>query len=639
MLTKRQNSLIDFLLIHKSASSAAIAENLHLSKRTVINYVRSINDTVPNGTLIISTSKGYTLDAQVYARMQMAAKLSSADSFTERIPFILKKLLSSYQDKINIYQISEELCYSESAIRADLYQLGKTAKKFDLDIRLNKNSAFLTGAEMKKREFYFSIFQDSIDRDIFDLSRISLLFPDFDGAKLYRILTECTQKYHRNMTDYEIVNVLYRLLVSMERVRRGHYIDANRLYLNYVRGYNIALAREMAIHLEKHFDIRLPESEIMHLALLFAAVNVYGDTSQSFTVDNLEQNLWPECYALVQQIIDSVEDIYSIRLRDIPEDYIEFALHVRALIRRAHGSIRLQNPYKETIKQENAAIFDCAVYAANQISQKYNIPITDDDIADLSPSFARSVKSNINQIIKVNTLFVLPSYYNFHNTLYQFYCDLLQDYITPHHTTFLSNYTELDKIDLIVSTLPLKPECDKQIIQINPIRNTYDQQFLLSTVKKLQWQRISKDLQMLLENITKNDYFYLTGNEVITQEAALEHLIAPLVKDGVVGSDFLASVLDRERQSSTVMGQVAFPHEAVPTATKNTLSILISDVPIQWNGGKARVIVLPTAMPGEYMPITMKVLHRLSNVLEHKGGGQKLLKCKNWQDVIDILLV
>ena len=639
MLTKKQQSLLDFLLTRKTASSASIAENLHLSKRTIINYVRSINDSVPGGTLIISTSKGYTLDPEVYARMQMAAQFSSTNSFTERIPFILKRLLSSYQDKTNIYEISTELCYSESAIRADLYQLGKSAKKFGLDIRLNKNSAFLTGPEMRKREFYFSTFQDAIDQDIFDLSRILLLFPDFDGSKLYHILNECAQKFHRNMTDYETVNVLYRLLVSMERVHRGHYIDSDQLYLNYVRESDIAVAKEMAALLKKHFDVHFPESEIMHSALIFAAVNVYGYSNHSVTVDNLEQNLWPGCYARVQQVVNSIEDIYTICVRDIPEDYIEFALHVRALIRRVHGGIRLQNPYKETIKQENAAIFDCAVYAANQISKKFEISITDDDIADLAPSFARSIKAHINQSIKVNTLFVFPSYYNFHNTLYQFYCDLLRDYITPHHTTFLSNYAELDKIDLIISTLPLKPECNKQIVQINPIRNTYDQQYLLSTAKKLQWQRISRDLQQMLEQITENDYFYMTGNEVLTQETALEQLTAPLVKDGVVGSDFLASVLDREQQSSTVMGQVAFPHEVVPTATKNTLSILISDVPIQWNDGKVRIVVLPTAMPGDYMSITLKVLHRLSYVLEHRNAGQKLLKCTCWKEVIDILLL
>lgn len=638
MLKKSQIELIEFIYAQRSVSSGSIASHLQLSKRTIINYVKEINDFFSGPDLILSNNKGYCLDLDVLARIRAETPELTNFAAEERAPFLAKRLLSSYRDKLNINEVGSQLHFSGSTIRADLYKLRDAARDYGLEIQLDHSSASLIGPELKKREFYFSLFQDTLERNIYDFSQLELFFPQFNCGKVYLRLISCIEEHGERMSDYELINIFYRLLIAMDRIAHGHLM-LEPLYLRFVRESTIAMARDVTAEIGPWNGLEFPEHEVMYLALLFAAIDVHSSLPEKAAADTLTENLWPDCYELVEQIVDGIRDIYGVDLRKSSMDYVDFALHVRSLIHRLHGGIQTKNPYRKSLKRENPATFDCAVYAAGVIQARYPLEISEDDIAYLALCLGYSFEREFNDAAKLKALFVLPSYYNVHDSLYRFYSERLSDHIeSAVQTSNLEAGGDLDAVDIVVSTLGLKHLNGKRFVQIGPIRNTEDYRRLDLAISDLRHEKMLRNLALLLKDMTDDRRFYHVSGRFPSQGAVLDYMIAPLLEEGIVTEDFQKAVLHREALSSTRMGPVALPRAIGTPAEKDTLSLLVSDVPIRWNREEVWAVLLFTTASGHYHSACLKVLRRLSHVLKHKEVMQRLLKCRSWQDFTDLML-
>lgn len=193
-------------------------------------------------------------------------------------------------------------------------------------------------------------------------------------------------------------------------------------------------------------------------------------------------------------------------------------------------------------------------------------------------------------------------------------------------------------IDLVVSTLSLKHLEGKPFVQIGPIQSAKDSRKLQQAFNELQHRKMIQNLSQLLYSVTDEKRFYHVSGGFSSQDAALDYLIEPLHREGLVPEDFRDAILRREALSNTRIGSVALPQAIGTPAKKDTLSFLVSDVPIPWGRKEVWAVLLFTTASGHYQSACLKVLRRLSHVLERKETLQKLLKCHCWQDFIDLML-
>ncbi len=627
MFSRKQNDLLEYLYGHGVTSSVTLASYLNDSKRSVITYVKEINASVGGSPLILSSNRGYSLDQEQYEQMQNETREVAGDS-PERIALLIRRLVNSYTDRLNIYDICEELHYSESTIRASFYKIRNIAKDYGLDIQLSYNTAMLVGSELSKRELYISLFQDEIERNMYDFSVVYEQLPQYSSDKLYQTFVGAVKQCCRQVDDYELVRLFYRLLIAMDRIAHGHVIRhaADEAFCpEYLGTSDREFGETVAREVGRITDISFPEGEILYLAESFASICIYSRIDDHVTPEMLPNEMWPGCYEMVESIIDEIRRLYGVDLRKDPEEYVLFALNVRTVIRRTHMGIRLRNPYLKKVRGHNSSVFDCAAYIAEIIGQNFHVRISEDDIACLALCLGHSFERDYAST-KVRVLFVLPSYYNVHQNIYDYYRRQFGNFIVAEHTSALSLYGDLDEVDLIVSTLDLRNLGGKRLLQIGPLQSMVERSRFERVVYDLYTEKLHQNFTSVFRNLLGESRFCVCPEELKDREEALRFLTGPLKEAGILTEEGETAILRREELSGTARDGVALPHTMEYPANKDTMSLMVSDHAIRWGSTEVHVILLLTAEDGHNQNTVLKIINSLDITLRNRDINRKLLR-------------
>ena len=636
MLNQTQEELINYLYTHGNTSSVQLAAYLKLSKRTVISYVKEINDSLVGG-LIRSSNKGYYLDYEALTRFREAVPSLSVDDPAKRNQKIAKALLHGYRDKINIYDTAHALHYSESTIRATLYKIKEEVRGYGLDLVLRGSTAAINGSEHQKREYYYSLFQSALAQNLYDFTALYEMLPDYSDKRLYEQFLTCVRKYYKQIDDYEIVTLFYRLILATDRIAHAHFMERD-FYTDFIRENDYNLAKDTAAEISRMTNAHYPDTEILYLAQMFSAISIFSGPASRITPQTLQNSLWPACYQLVQETADSIRHIYQRDIRENPEDFVYFALHIRSIIRRSRAAIRITNPYLSYVWDEYSSALDCAVYTAGRIQALYpEAAISKDDIACLALCLGNSFEQGFSDGVKPRVLFVLPSYYHVHQNLYQYYCDSFRHTVLAEHVTALSACDHLDSVDVVVSTQDLTGLNGKRFVKIRPIRTQSDLRQLQTLINELHHAKMIGNLQRLLKDMVPESRLTRCPAGVTDMESALDTLIRPLISRGIVSDDFKSAVLRREAFASTTWGQIALPRVPEYAAAEDAISILLFDTPVSWGDVSVRAIILFTSRDGHYNTHCLRILRRLIHVLRKKGGQNKFFSCQTYEDFCKLL--
>ncbi len=632
MYNRKQADLIEFLYVQGNASSNTIASQLSISKRTVISYVKDINRSHPDADLIRSSNKGYSLDKDVFEQIKDELPGLTDNDVGERTDLIIRGFLTGFRDTINMYDIGERLHYSESTIRSSLYRIKSIVKDYGLDIQLSNNSASLIGSEEGKRELYFSLFQDTLEHNLYDFSKMDAYFPQYTSDRIFRAFDECIKQYYHDVCDYEKVSLFYRFLITMDRVSHGHIIT-NEPYMKFIRETDIKLGETITSRIGRITGVTFPAIEVEYVIEIFSATCIYGRISSRVTPESLDEDLWPECYRIVEESADDIKRIYGVDIRASDDDYVDFAMHVRALIRRLRSGVRIHNPYLGRLKRDCVAAYDCAVYVANKIIKQYPGRIREDDIADLALCFGNSFEQSFGDTTKIKVLFVLPSYYSVHDNLYTFYKNEFENRIQAQRTSDLSAFPDPDFAELIVSTQGLKNLGGKKYIRISPIQNANDRNRIDEMINKIRHDKLLDSISGLLNDMRDDEYFYRCPEGIYDRTSALEYMIRPLIESGVADEEFERDILERAELADSGTDIIAVMSAPEYYAKKDTLSFMILGRPINWGDRQVQGVILFTSAEGSYQTRCFKVMRRLLHVMGRRETPKKILQCRSIDDL------
>lgn len=150
MKTDKRTQLLKILSdASQSISSAALANMLGTSERTVRNYIKAINE---EGKAVITSSReGYRLESHT-------ASLDTLPNEAEsRVWKVLSDLLTS-KEGVNAFDEAEALYVSSSTIlNTVIPQVKEIAKEYDLRIESQKYQFYLRGSEQNRRKMIGSL--------------------------------------------------------------------------------------------------------------------------------------------------------------------------------------------------------------------------------------------------------------------------------------------------------------------------------------------------------------------------------------------------------------------------------------------------------------------------------------------------
>ena len=451
MLTKRETEIFLQFCEHKNEYLKAnhFSDELNVSLRTVQNDIKVIKKAMQNQTSFEIESKvpfGTRLivkDQKGFEEYLASLKNKNDESLGEkegRIHKLLNYLLNQ-RKSIPLAQCADYIYVSKSTLINDLKDVEKVLNKFSLKLLQSVGYVWVDGLERDCRMCL-------IDNLNYNLNMIpSDPVSDMDGNRLERIRKIIMEEFLHDqypISDVEFQNIIIWVNISVVRIKSFFYLNEEDIDNQSDLDLELKIANEIYTRIEKHFHIRVPQTEINFLALYISNhsnvnnIHYISDEINDFIFDTLEQ---------IHQVYPA-DFTHDMNLR------MSLALHCEPLISRARNNIQIKNEMLNYIKQSFPYAFEIATYFSYLLSEKFECKIKESETAFLAIYFNKSLneQENYNGGKKICIITNLQRSQYF--LLEQFLYDKFKKYISAIQfvNTHQLETLDLDNYDLFFST-------------------------------------------------------------------------------------------------------------------------------------------------------------------------------------------
>lgn len=621
--TKRQKEILEILSKNNSSiTGKELCSFLHVSLRTIQNDISQINE---KSSVISSSNKGYVLNETYISAEELNKDFSDEH--------LILNYLFLHDSAIDLDELADSLYMSKSSLENKLHGCQLYLKSFNLEIIKHKNKISITGSERNKRSCIKSLIIKETFPTFNDVDNIVMYFPNLNIPRLKKILLTILKKHGYTLEEPYLTTVIVNAIITLHRMKNEHYIDEKISY-EFLNNHILSISKDFFEIYSDHFSIMPSMEDIVYFgSLLHGQLKPHkkNDTSsESINKFTISDNFINQ----VNKILKSVFDSYSIQV-DTEKYLYNFAIHISEMKKRILTSFPADNQLLENLKKNCPFIYDVSVKVSHLLETLLQIQIPDTEIGYICIHIGFILEESLNKTI-INIALYGISYH-------QILSKIKQKIEKEHDKTI--NLTIVDtsqiqlltqfKWDLIISTEQLN-FMGKNIIYVSPFYTAEDQLNVNLFLKKVISFKEKRIISRSISNYFKRDLWYKM-DENLSKEQAVYFLGKKLINDKIVEQDFINSVLERERLSSTCFyGNFAIPHALEMNATKTTICVLINKKEIQWDKTPIN-IVLMIAVCDKDRSKFMSLYDGLVKVLKEPKNISLLIDCQSFEEFINIL--
>lgn len=584
MTAQRNRALLDVLgRASRPLSGEELGSLLHVSSRTVRNYVRELN---VDEELVSTSHHGYGLTAAGRTAVGTAPKERSRgyDTPQRRLGYLCRTLPQS-NEPVGFHELADHLCVSESTLESDLSRVRDVLREHDVVLRRDHDRVWVDGSERSRRRVVRQMLQQAGHDMSPDWDAVAREFPTVDLPALRRAVSAAITHSEVEMNEYALSDIVIHLVVTMDRTQTGHVIPESGGPVPPRDPAVEELVITLASTLEHDFGTVLAESEINSLYAA-AAVRTIGRPS----VD--DGSLVGS--AMLQLVTESMEWVAGHYLLGPPDrsTLLKLAVHVDNVVARARSGVALSHPLGSAFRNSHPLVHEMALSFAERLEQALGIEVSASEVDYLSLHMGMLYMTFLNQRDLPTITLVVPRYHGLETALTEQLTEALGGRAVLERTISAMDTTDLEiTSDLVVTCTPLEG-LSLPIVMISPLLSHGDVDRILmaahSERERLTRQRLMTSLRTLIDAS-----LFLHVTSVDTKQEALAMMCARLQEHGYVDEDFLDDCMDRERRSPTSFGGAfAIPHSMRMDAKATGISVLISDQGIPWGPSSVRVVLL-----------------------------------------------
>ncbi|HBE9436686.1 transcription antiterminator [Clostridioides difficile] len=602
MKTSKKELFLNFIKTqHDWIDSSTLANYLNVSTRSIRKYVNEINS---NGEFILSSKKGY----KVNLNNNCQTKIDSSENISpdNRLNLILKELIVN-SNGINIFDLSEELFVSPATIEGDIVKANKFIGSYNLKIKQSKFLLKLVGNESAKRKLMSSIIFKETGSDFLSLFDVQKIYQEYNLTKLKENIIYILKKYNLFINEYAINNILLHLMITIDRIKKNNYIESVEV-VNYIdNNIDINIAKDISNFLESEYNITLTSAELYYLVFQLTNKTTVLNYNQMDT-KSLSNYIDEHFVKLTKKLIKNVYDLYLIDLSD-EEFVVKFTLHVKNLISRAKNNQVLRNQIPQKLKDSYPLIYDISVYICNQIQTLENIDIDEDEISYISLHVGSFFDRQKLLEDKVLCALITPNYYDLQFKIvrdlekrFNESIEIIQIFSDTHNLDFDN------KVDMVITTLPISDRCPIPFVYINPYLNRKDYDNIQSKFIQIKDRKNILTVQNHLEMYFSESLF-MKNIYLDSAKDYIKFMGNILYKNKYVKPNYIDDVLIREKMSSTAFNNnVAIPHSMKMDALKTGVCLIVNDKPVKWGEEKVQIIAM--------IPINEKEKEKFNYIFE-----------------------
>lgn len=602
MKTSKKELFLNFIKTqHDWIDSSTLANYLNVSTRSIRKYVNEINS---NGEFILSSKKGY----KVNLNNNCQTKIDSSENISpdNRLNLILKELIVN-SNGINIFDLSEELFVSPATIEGDIVKANKFIGSYNLKIKQSKFLLKLVGNESAKRKLMSSIIFKETGSDFLSLFDVQKIYREYNLTKLKENIIYILKKYNLFINEYAINNILLHLMITIDRIKKNNYIESVEV-VNYIdNNIDINIAKDISNFLESEYNITLTSAELYYLVFQLTNKTTVLNYNQMDT-KSLSNYIDEHFVKLTKKIIKNVYDLYLIDLSD-EEFVVKFTLHVKNLISRAKNNQVLRNQIPQKLKDSYPLIYDISVYICNQIQTLENVDIDEDEISYISLHVGSFFDRQKLLEDKVLCALITPNYYDLQFKIvrdlekrFNESIEIIQIFSDTHNLDFDN------KVDMVITTLPISDRCPIPFVYVNPYLNRKDYDNIQSKFIQIKDRKNILTVQNHLEMYFSESLF-MKNIYLDSAKDYIKFMGNILYKNKYVKPNYIDDVLIREKMSSTAFNNnVAIPYSMKMDALKTGVCLIVNDKPVKWGEEKVQIIAM--------IPINEKEKEKFNYIFE-----------------------
>lgn len=602
MKTSKKELFLNFIKTqHDWIDSSTLANYLNVSTRSIRKYVNEINST---GEFILSSKKGY----KVNLNNNCQTKVDSSENISpdNRLNLILKELIVN-SNGINIFDLSEELFVSPATIEGDIVKANKFIGSYNLKIKQSKFLLKLIGNESAKRKLMSSIIFKETGSDFLSLFDVQKIYQEYNLTKLKENIIYILKKYNLFINEYAINNILLHLMITIDRIKKNNYIESVEV-VNYIDNNNdISISRDISNFLESEYNLTLTSAELYYLVFQLTNKTTVLNYHEMDT-KSLPNYIDEHFVKLTKKIIKNVYDLYFIDLSD-DEFVVKFTLHVKNLISRAKNNQVLRNQIPQKLKDSYPLIYDISVYICNQIQILENIEIDEDEISYISLHVGSFFDRQKLLEDKILCALITPNYYDLQFKIvrdlekrFNESIEIIQIFSDTHNLDFDN------KVDMVITTLPISDRCPIPFVYVNPYLNRKDYDNIQSKFIQIKDRKNILTVQNHLEMYFSESLF-MKNIYLDSAKDYIKFMGNILYKNKYVKPNYIDDVLIREKMSSTAFNNnVAIPHSLKMDALKTGVCLIVNDKPVKWGEEKVQIIAM--------IPINEKEKEKFNYIFE-----------------------
>ena len=594
------NKILQCLINGETYTILQLADNVGLSEKTVRTRIKQLEEWLEAeglGKIEKRPGTGIWLELDGRQRKLLEDRLEQgedpAGDLENRNKQLMGKLLKMKPGEVlTLQQLADSLYLSPPTVSNLLKNVSDWFEKRNIKITAVRNKGVcLIGKEYSLRiaikDYMLEMLPEVME------ALFGTYAPGVDAARIRRMIVEAENAWRIELADHSFKMVWIMACLSVARKGLGDGLLSSSMQEENIQRYNeYSFAESIYQRIGKEYQVDLSEDDTILLAVLLLSakkLKSFTDVSDEDYAMQYDRNL----ERFVKLVIETIDSVLDADLSGDKMLYEGLLIHMRSAIFRMKYSTVTGDNISKYVKSEYKQTFLAAWSTSSLFEEYYDVQVTEDELAGIAlyiqAAIIRRKKGRPLTALLVSQRGMAACQLSIEMIKYRI-PEITDVQAVSRHDFKLSLHPETDIIidgsglDLqdsrVVTVGERISEMEIEVIrrkaaQVSRLRSRPDFQF-----SSLCHQLFEVDLIMIKPQVKDKD-------QLITM------MVKRLEDKGDVTQNYLESVFDRERATTTSIGRgIAIPHGNMAEVNESRIVVAILDKPVKWHEDMVDTIFL-----------------------------------------------
>ncbi|MBE2943938.1 BglG family transcription antiterminator [Anoxybacillus flavithermus] len=586
-------------------SVTSLADDLRCSEKTIRNDLKVIDQWLqryPTLKIERKPSVGVRLEGDNEEKETLFRDLLRMNDNEERQLQLLKCLLMA--DKpMTMQQLADRFYMSKTSIHDDLEEIDYWLRSFHLKLIRKPNLGLkVEGEEKNWRAALSKLVELFVDHAYYMLNEQQLkmvadVIQPYEVAFIEKAVQELEATLSFPLTDEAIISLTIHIAIAVKRMKQGYRIQMNPIQLEELqqkREYK--LAEQLARKIEMWFAIKIPAAEVGYMTLHLLGARIrYDRVRLAKGVEQFFSQVDEEALQVTRLLIEHIANHIDARCMNDKELLLGLTIHLHSTFNRLRNGLSITNPMLREIKRTYRYSFEIVLSFMKQMEKIIKLNIPEDEIAyivlHIQAAFERvKHKQHGRQKVLVVCATGAGTSRFVEAKLESVFPEI--DVVGIASVSKLSESIGEKKPDLLISTVPLPMDIPVPVITVSPLLQDRELETIKDQLFRLRVQEPGGKSYEVLKSLLDERLIFL-DLPFESRECVMNYLAEQLYQYGYVYEEYKQSVNERERLSSTYIGNdMAIPHGEVQFIRKSVIAVGRLQAPIVWGEDRVQLVFM-----------------------------------------------